>query len=115
MTDIEHLLHLALEKYDRMNPRQKEAHHYEQRRSFARGMCPSNRDYAEWCRAVDKLMPPIDKTQMLSEQINQLKDALRLIEDASAIRTAFMNNFNEYDPYERLQVIRSLALKALKI
>ena len=35
------------------------AERYEQRRSFTRGMCPSNRDYAEWCAEVDKLLPPL--------------------------------------------------------
>jgi hypothetical protein len=33
---------------------------YMQRRSFVRGMCPSNRDYAEWCKAVDRLLPMPD-------------------------------------------------------
>lgn len=32
---------------------------YAQRRSFVRGMCPSHRDYAEWCEAVDKQLPPV--------------------------------------------------------
>lgn len=32
---------------------------YEQRRSFVRGMCPSNRDYGEWCEQVDRLIPPL--------------------------------------------------------
>jgi hypothetical protein len=32
---------------------------YEQRRSFTRGMCPSNRDYKEWCEEVDRQMPPL--------------------------------------------------------
>lgn len=32
---------------------------HEQRRSFAKGMCPSHRDYKEWCAQIDKLMPPL--------------------------------------------------------
>jgi len=32
---------------------------YEQRRSFVRGMCPSNRDYTEWCADVDRIIPPL--------------------------------------------------------
>jgi hypothetical protein len=32
---------------------------YEQRRSFVRGMCPFNRDYASWCAEVDRLLPPL--------------------------------------------------------
>lgn len=32
---------------------------YEQRRSFLRGMCPSHRDYADWCAQVDKHVPPL--------------------------------------------------------
>lgn len=30
--------------------------YFAQRRSFVRGMCPSNRDYAEWCEQVDKVL-----------------------------------------------------------
>lgn len=29
-----------------------------ERRSFVRGMCPSKRDYTEWCAEVDRLLPP---------------------------------------------------------
>jgi hypothetical protein len=36
---------------------------YEQRRSFIRGMCPSNRDYKGWCEAVDKMYPPLSVTR----------------------------------------------------
>lgn len=32
---------------------------YEQRRSFVRGMCPSDRDYTEWCADVDRIIPPL--------------------------------------------------------
>jgi hypothetical protein len=35
---------------------------YEQRRSFVRGMCPSNKDYGEWCKLVDRLMPPLTRS-----------------------------------------------------
>ena len=30
--------------------------HAAQRRSFVRGMCPSHRDYSEWCEQVDKML-----------------------------------------------------------
>jgi hypothetical protein len=36
---------------------------YEQRRSFIRGMCPSNRDYEVWCETVDKMFPPLSVTR----------------------------------------------------
>lgn len=36
---------------------------YEQRRSFIRGMCPSNRDYKGWCETVDKMFPPLSDTR----------------------------------------------------
>lgn len=35
------------------------AERYEQRRSFVRGMCPDGRDFGEWCKSVDKLLPPL--------------------------------------------------------
>lgn len=47
---------------------------YEQRRSFTRGMCPSNRDYKEWCAQVDRLMPPsliVDAGKDVSAQIER--------------------------------------------
>lgn len=44
--------------YDAMTPEQKSDHDHEQRRSFIRGSCPSNRDYEEWCRVVDEFLPP---------------------------------------------------------
>jgi hypothetical protein len=46
--------------YDAMTPDQKAFHDQEQRRSFVRGMCPGNRDYyAEWCKLVDRMIPPL--------------------------------------------------------
>lgn len=54
-TDPELLALLERAKSHVMSP----AERYEQRRSFVRGMCPSNRDYAEWCAQVDKIIPPM--------------------------------------------------------
>ena len=48
----------AQARYDALPPAQKAAHDYEQRRSFVRGMCPFRRDYAEWCKVVDRVLPP---------------------------------------------------------
>lgn len=36
---------------------------YEQMRSFAKGMCPFNRDYAEYCKLVDEMYPPRKKEE----------------------------------------------------
>ena len=47
----------AFMRYDRMTPAQRARHDHEQRRSFVRGMCPSDRDYNEWCTVVDRLLP----------------------------------------------------------
>lgn len=60
MTDIElqELIKQARDRYDALTPEQKAEHDYEQRRSFARGMCPDDRDYKEWCKMVDKILPP---------------------------------------------------------
>jgi hypothetical protein len=61
MTDAElkHLIDAAWARYDLMTPEQQEQHDWEQRRSFARGMCPSNRDYKEYCAMVDRILPPL--------------------------------------------------------
>lgn len=56
--ELQELIAGARARYDAMTPEQKAAHDYEQRRSFARGMCPDNRDYAEWCKVVDRVLPP---------------------------------------------------------
>jgi len=51
----------ACARYDAMTPTQKAHHDHEQRRSFVRGMCPDNRDYGEWCKMVDRLIPPLSR------------------------------------------------------
>lgn len=56
--NITDLIARAVAAYEAMTPEQKVAHDYEQRRSFVRGMCPSNRDYDLWCKTVDKILPP---------------------------------------------------------
>lgn len=60
-TDPELLALIERAKSHVMTP----AERYEQRRSFVRGICPSNRDYAEWCAQVDKIIPPIPQTDTL--------------------------------------------------
>jgi hypothetical protein len=43
--------------YDAMTPAQQARHDMEQRRSFVRGMCPSNMEFDKWCEVVDRTMP----------------------------------------------------------
>jgi hypothetical protein len=47
----------AKARYDALPLEQRASHDYQQRRSFLRGLCPSNRDYGDWCRLVDVLLP----------------------------------------------------------
>jgi hypothetical protein len=54
-TNPELLALIEKAKYHVMTP--EEIH--EQRRSFVRGMCPFRRDYAEWCKLVDSVIPPL--------------------------------------------------------
>lgn len=61
MIDLPALIKQACAAYDALTPEQKANHDYEQRRSFARGMCPDNRDYAEWCKIIDRVIPPRTK------------------------------------------------------
>jgi len=56
--ELKEMIARAVMKYDRMTPAERAKHDYEQRRSFVRGMCPSSRDYREWCTIVDRLLPP---------------------------------------------------------
>lgn len=53
------LIDKAKAAYEAMNPDEKAEHDHEQRRSFVRGMCPGDKNYADWCRAVDKVIPPL--------------------------------------------------------
>lgn len=55
---LRELVERANAAYEAMTPSQKLRHDYEQRRSFAKGMCPWKRDFAEYSAEVDKLMPP---------------------------------------------------------
>lgn len=43
--------------------RMSEGEIYDQRRSFARGMCPFSHNYEKWCEEVDKLLPPRPKSK----------------------------------------------------
>jgi len=60
MTEVELKERIAAAQatYDAMTPEQKTNHDYAQRRSFVRGMCPGDRDFNEWCKVVDRLLPP---------------------------------------------------------
>lgn len=55
---LQELIAAALARYDALDPHEKAAHDYEQRRSFARGMCPDDMDYRRWCEIVDRALPP---------------------------------------------------------
>lgn len=58
MKQIDQLIREARARYEALGPAQKEALNYEQCRSYVRGMCPSDRNYEDWCRIVDELLPP---------------------------------------------------------
>lgn len=55
--DLALLAAKAVETYEAMTPSQKLRHDYMQRRSFARGMCPTGRDFTDYCAEIDKRMP----------------------------------------------------------
>lgn len=56
--ELKSLVAQAKAVYEAMTPEQKANHDYAQRRSFVRGMCPSARDFDEWCKVVDRILPP---------------------------------------------------------
>ena len=60
-SELRELVAKAQARYDAMTPEQQAHHDHEQRRSFVRGMCPDNRDYAEWCKVVDRQIPPLEQ------------------------------------------------------
>ncbi len=53
----------ALFAYQALSPEERAKHDYSQRRSFVRGMCPSNQDFGEWCKVVDLVIPPVPNGQ----------------------------------------------------
>jgi len=55
------LIAKSVKDFDSLSPQEQDDMRHEQRRSFARGMCPHNRDYDEWCREVDRQIPPRPK------------------------------------------------------
>lgn len=55
--ELKELVAKAQAAYDKLSPSDKLRHDYMQRRSFVRGMCPEERDYAAWCDHVDDIMP----------------------------------------------------------
>jgi len=59
--DFKELLDKYKTAYDKMTDSQKLRMWYEQRRSFAKGMCPDSRDYPEFCANVDARMPSQSK------------------------------------------------------
>ena len=59
MSDLNDLIIEARAAYEAMTPEQKAYHDYEQKRSFVRGMCPWKQDYTEWCKIVDRILPPM--------------------------------------------------------
>ena len=61
--ELKELIRKAQDAYDAMTPEQKAHHDWEQRRSFVRGMCSSKQDYGEWCKLVDRLMPPLSPSK----------------------------------------------------
>lgn len=56
--NFEELVAKARAAYDALTPEQKAEHDYAQRRSFVRGMCPDRMNFDEWCKVVDRVLPP---------------------------------------------------------
>jgi hypothetical protein len=52
------LLQQSIARYATLSPEEKAAHDYEQKRSFAKGMCPDSQNYEDWCKRIDETMPP---------------------------------------------------------
>lgn len=52
-----HLIKKSVASYNAMTPEDRAKHDYAQKRSFVRGMCPSHRNYQEWCKIVDSILP----------------------------------------------------------
>ena len=80
MANINDLIREARARYNAMSPEQRAAHDYEQRRSFVRAMCPSHRDYDDWCKAVDHILPPLDDALSIEKKLMEL-GAIRPVKD----------------------------------
>jgi hypothetical protein len=60
---LQELIAKSISDFKALSPQEQDDIRYEQGRSFARGMCPSNRDYDKWCKEVDRLLPPRTKSK----------------------------------------------------
>lgn len=58
--DLISLIKKSVEAYTALSPEEKTKHDYAQRRSFVRGMCPSDTPLETWSKAVDDLLPPLE-------------------------------------------------------
>jgi len=63
VSDFTKVVAEAMAHYEALSPSEKWRHDYTQRRSFVRGMCPSDHDFKKWCEVVDRLMPPLPPSQ----------------------------------------------------
>lgn len=79
MQNFQELVAKAEAAYQALSPEQKAHHDLSQRRSFLRGMCPGTTDYAEWCKVVDRVIPPpldLLSRDELEAEIKRLRAAL---------------------------------------
>lgn len=60
MVDLNEMIRRSVEAYEKMSPIEKARHDYDQWRSLLRGLCPSDTPMEDWCKTVDRVMPPID-------------------------------------------------------
>ena len=68
MSNIETLLKEAVARVSAMTPAERAIMDYEQRRSFVRGMCPSDRDYDQWCAQVEVILPAVGSDAFIRQQ-----------------------------------------------
>ena len=78
----------AKARYEALSPEEKATHDYAQRRSFVRGMCPDDQGFDEYCKAVDKILPPISRPDIATasssdDMVERLRSRSRLPEEIS--------------------------------
>lgn len=80
MADLASMIARSNAWFNALSDSKKAEHRAAQRRSFVKGMCPSNRDYAEWCRMVDEMLPEPKGSQNVTDNPHGSLGAYRVRE-----------------------------------
>ena len=92
--DLKQRIAQAQAAYNALSPAEKAWHDHEQRRSFVRGMCPSNYDYDKWSKIVDETIPPLPHPNERLRALQWLRDYSRDLREKDGL-TRLADKFDQ--------------------